>query len=156
MKLFTPGLFQSLLKQELELRDGILELLPLKYAFSQTCYCGAKQKKPLSQREHKCQSLDCPTKNISYDRDDFSALLMLTVLENKINLETYQDYHHDGTGYGYLPLKARTTIETRLEDYLNGKDHSLTTSGYLSRDNQSVKENSYTSKKTSLKEPLLH
>lgn len=115
MKIFTPGLFQNLLEKELELQGGKLEKLPLTYAFSQTCYCGKKTKKPLSQREHECEQKGCPAQNKKINRDVFSGLLMLTVFENKINLKTYQERYHNGPGYGFLPERARTTIETRLD-----------------------------------------
>jgi hypothetical protein len=124
MCLFTPGLFQKLLQNELSLREGELKLLPLQYAFSQTCYCSVKKKKPLSQREHACYNKTCPTKNKTYDRDLFSSLLMLSVKENDLDLKTYQS----SDWFDSLSQLERTTIETRLKRLaLNGKSHPVST-----------------------------
>lgn len=135
MKIFTPGLFQSLLEQELKLRDGKLVKLPLAYAFSQSCYCSNKIKKPLSQREHTCQTSNCITNGKTYNRDLFSASLMLTVHENNLDKKTYQSTDW----FAGLSPKARTTIETRLGSIsntsLNANDHpSSTLPGKLIRD----------------------
>lgn len=49
--------------------DGVK--IPLKCALSQICLCGAKEKKPLSQRLHEC------TCGVSAQRDVFSSYLAL-------------------------------------------------------------------------------
>lgn len=53
--------------------DGLYEYSPYTTALSQTCLCGNRKKKPLSQRAHRC---GC---GITEDRDLFSAYLGLHV-----------------------------------------------------------------------------
>jgi putative transposase len=66
----APGLFVSMLKRKAESAGGCVEMLPTaRLALSQTCLCGQKKKKKLSQRWHQC---DC---GVSAQRDLFSAFL---------------------------------------------------------------------------------
>jgi len=66
----APGLFVSMLKRKAESAGGCIEMLPTaSLALSQTCLCGQRKKKKLSQRWHRC---DC---GVSAQRDLFSAFL---------------------------------------------------------------------------------
>jgi hypothetical protein len=71
----APGLFVEMLRRKAESAGGkpLHEHDPRTTALSQTCLCGTKKKKPLSQRVHRC---DC---GITEDRDLFSAYLGLHV-----------------------------------------------------------------------------
>lgn len=72
----APGLLVERVRRKAESAGGqpLYEYNPRTTALSQTCLCGTKKKKPLSQRVHRC---DCgiPTE----DRDLFSAYLGLHV-----------------------------------------------------------------------------
>ena len=71
---FAPSTLMKAIEEEAERHGGNLTPFPTKTtALSQTCLCGAKRKKPLSQRKHTC---DCPTlKGEEIHRDLFSAYL---------------------------------------------------------------------------------
>lgn len=71
----APGLLVEMLRRKAESAGGQLlyEYNPRSTALSQTCLCGTKKKKPLSQRVHRC---GC---GITQDRDLFSAYLGLHV-----------------------------------------------------------------------------
>jgi len=71
----APGLLVEMLRRKAESAGGpqLYEYNPPTTALSQTCLCGAKKKKPLSQRVHRC---GC---GIREDRDLFSAYLGLHV-----------------------------------------------------------------------------
>jgi putative transposase len=71
----APGLLVELLRRKAESAGGttLYEYNTRTTALSQTCLCGTKKKKPLSQRVHRC---DC---GITLDRDLFSAYLGLHV-----------------------------------------------------------------------------
>ncbi|WP_276822279.1 transposase [Mycolicibacterium mageritense] len=70
----APGLLVEILRRKAESAGSQLyEYNPRTTALSQTCLCGQKKKKPLSQRTHHCQ---CGTTD---DRDLFSAYLGLHV-----------------------------------------------------------------------------
>jgi putative transposase len=71
----APGLLVELMRRKAESAGGqqLYEYDPRTTALSQTCLCGTKKKKPLSQRVHCC---DC---GIREDRDLFSAYLGLHV-----------------------------------------------------------------------------
>jgi putative transposase len=71
----APGLLVEMMRRKAESAGGqrLYEYNPRTTALSQTCLCGAKEKKPLSQRVHRC---GC---GITEDRDLFSAYLGLHV-----------------------------------------------------------------------------
>jgi putative transposase len=71
----APGLLVEMLRRKAESAGGqqLYEYNPRTTALSQTCLCGTKEKKPLSQRVHRC---GC---GITEDRDLFSAYLGLHV-----------------------------------------------------------------------------
>jgi putative transposase len=71
----APGLLVEMMRRKAESAGGqqLYEFNPRTTALSQTCLCGTKKKKPLSQRTHRC---GC---GITEDRDLFSAYLGLHV-----------------------------------------------------------------------------
>lgn len=71
----APGLLVDRLRRKAESAGGqqLYEYNPRTTALSQTCLCGMKKKKPLSQRVHRCEC------GIREDRDLFSAYLGLHV-----------------------------------------------------------------------------
>jgi putative transposase len=71
----APGLLVSTIRRKAESAGGdrLYEYSPKTTALSQTCLCGNRKKKPLSQRVHRC---GC---GINEDRDLFSAYLGLHV-----------------------------------------------------------------------------
>jgi putative transposase len=71
----APGLFVRVIRRKAESAGGdrLYEYGPKTTALSQTCLCGKREKKPLSQRIHRC---GCGIKD---DRDLFSAYLGLHV-----------------------------------------------------------------------------
>jgi putative transposase len=94
----APGLLVELLRRKAESAGGQLyDYNPRTTALSQTCLCGAKKKKPLSQRVHRC---GC---GITEDRDLFSAYLGLHVLTqadgvDRLDLQSANTgwlHHHD-------------------------------------------------------------
>lgn len=79
----APGLLVETIRRKAESTggDGLYEYSPYTTALSQTCLCGAKKKKPLSQRVHHC---GC---GITEDRDLFSAFLGLHVRQGADGLD---------------------------------------------------------------------
>ncbi|WP_307857427.1 transposase [Mycobacterium sp. SM1] len=71
----APGLLVETIRRKAESAGGgrLYQYSPYTTALSQTCLCGTKKKKPLSQRVHRC---GC---GIKEDRDLFSAYLGLHV-----------------------------------------------------------------------------
>jgi putative transposase len=71
----APGLLVEMMRRKAESAGGrrLYEYNPRTTALSQTCLCGNREKKPLSQRVHRCE---CGT---TEDRDLFSAYLGLHV-----------------------------------------------------------------------------
>jgi transposase len=66
----APGLFVSLLRRKAESAGGsIEEFCPYKTALSQTCHCGERKKKDLSERWHSCSC------DVRAQRDLYSAFL---------------------------------------------------------------------------------
>jgi putative transposase len=65
----APGLLVDMLRRKAESAGGqqLYEYNPRTTALSQTCLCGNRKKKPLSQRVHRCEC------GIREDRDLFSA-----------------------------------------------------------------------------------
>lgn len=76
----APGLFVSMLERKAASAGGRVEMLPTqKLALSQMCICGAKTKKPLSQRQHSC---GC---GVTAQRDLFSAFLARHVQRGRLD-----------------------------------------------------------------------
>jgi putative transposase len=71
----APGLLVEMMRRKAESAGGqqLYEYNPRTTALSQTCLCGNRKKKPLSQRVHRCEC------GITEDRDLFSAYLGLHV-----------------------------------------------------------------------------
>ncbi|WP_319458127.1 MULTISPECIES: transposase [unclassified Mycobacterium] len=71
----APGLLVEMMRRKAESAGGttLYEYSPYTTALSQTCLCGTRKKKPLSQRVHRC---GC---GITEDRDLLSAYLGLHV-----------------------------------------------------------------------------
>ncbi len=71
----APGLLVEVVRRKAESAGSakLDEYSPYTTALSQTCLCGKKEKKPLSQRVHRCEC------GITEDRDLFSAYLGLHV-----------------------------------------------------------------------------
>jgi len=71
----APGLLVQMLRRKAESAGGqpLFEYNPATTALSQTCLCGKREKKLLSQRVHRCEC------GITEDRDLFSAYLGLHV-----------------------------------------------------------------------------
>ncbi|WP_249026314.1 transposase [Mycobacterium kyorinense] len=100
----APGLLVEVMRRKAESAGGggrLYEYSPYTTALSQTCLCGAKKKKPLSQRVHRC---GC---GIKEDRDLFSAFLGLHVRQeadglDRLDLESANHgwliHHHDVDG----------------------------------------------------------
>jgi putative transposase len=85
----APGLLVETIRRKAESAGGdhLYEFNPNTTALSQTCLCGSRRKKPLSQRVHRC---GC---GIKEDRDLFSAYLGLHV-------------HKEADGLDRLDLEA--------------------------------------------------
>jgi putative transposase len=71
----APGLLVQMMRRKAESAGGqrLYEYSPHTTALSQTCLCGNREKKPLSQRVHRCEC------GVTEDRDLFSAYLGLHV-----------------------------------------------------------------------------
>jgi putative transposase len=87
----APGLLVEMMRGKAESAGGdrLYEYSPFTTALSQTCLCGNREKKPLSQRVHRC---GCGT---TEDRDLFSAYLGLHVRtqadgSDRLDLQTAQ------------------------------------------------------------------
>lgn len=88
----APGLLVEMLRRKAESAGGqqLYEYNPRTTALSQTCLCGNRKKKPLSQSVHRCEC------GIREDRDLFSAYLGLRV-------------HTEADGVDRLDLQAANT-----------------------------------------------
>jgi len=71
----APGMLVEMIRREAESAGGerLYEYNPMTTALSQSCLCGNRKKKPLSQRVHRCEC------GITEHRDLFSAYLGLHV-----------------------------------------------------------------------------
>jgi hypothetical protein len=85
----APGLLVEMMRRKAESAGGdrLYEYNPRTTALSQTCLCGNRKKKPLSQRAHRCEC------GIKEHRDLFSAYLGLHVRKeadglDRLDLET--------------------------------------------------------------------
>lgn len=92
----APGLLVELLRRKAESAGGtpLYEYNPHTTALSQTCLCGTKKKKPLSQRVHRC---GCGVKK---DRDLFAAYLGLHVQTAADGVDRL-DLPSANTGWGH-------------------------------------------------------
>lgn len=105
----APGLFVSILRSKAERAGGqVEEFSAYKTALSQTCHCGIKKKKKLSERMHLCK---CGVKS---QRDLYSAYLARFVEKNNLNtLLAYKSWVAAG------PLLERAVL--RLNQQAKGK-----------------------------------
>lgn len=85
----APGLLVQMIRRKADSAGGdrLYEFSPKTTALSQTCLCGNRKKKPLSQRVHRCEC------GIAEDRDLLSAYLGLHVHKqadgsDRLDLET--------------------------------------------------------------------
>lgn len=95
----APGLLVEMLRRKAESAGGrrLYEYNPRTTALSQTCLCGNREKKPLSQRVHRCEC------GMREDRDLFSAYLGLHVRSqadgvDRLDLQAANNgwlHHHD-------------------------------------------------------------
>jgi hypothetical protein len=95
----APGLLVEMLRRKAESAGGqrLYEYNPRTTALSQTCLCGARKKKLISQRVHRCEC------GILEDRDLFSAYLGLHVQTradgvDRLDLQAAREgwlHHHD-------------------------------------------------------------
>ncbi len=98
----APGLLVEMMRRKAASAGGdrLYEYSPYTTALSQTCLCGNRKKKPLSQRVHRCEC------GITDDRDLFSAYLGLHVYRDadgldRLDLEAANDgwlHRHDVDG----------------------------------------------------------
>ena len=106
----APGLLVEVMRRKAESAGGqrLYEYNPNTTALSQTCLCGKREKKPLSQRVHRCEC------GIEEDRDLFSAYLGLHVHSatdgsDRLDLQAANQgwlHHQDVDG---SPKSSRTT-----------------------------------------------
>ncbi|MGV0743044.1 transposase [Mycolicibacterium sp. XJ870] len=106
----APGLLVEMMRRKAESAGGqrLYEYNLTTTALSQTCLCGNREKKPLSQRIHRCEC------GIKEDRDLFSAYLGLHVRpqvdgSDRLDLEAANHgwlHHQDVDG---SPKSSRTT-----------------------------------------------
>lgn len=77
----APGMFMNMVSRKAESAGGQLEdINTRKTALSQTCMCGRKKKKKLSERTHRCEC------GVVAQRDLFSAYLARHVNKNKLDV----------------------------------------------------------------------
>jgi putative transposase len=111
----APGLLVSTIRRKADSAGGdrLYEYSPRTTALSQTCLCGNRKKKPLSQRVHRCSC------GIKEDRDLFSAYLGLHVVKegdglDRLDLESANHgwllHRQDVDG---LPKSSRTASPNR-------------------------------------------
>jgi hypothetical protein len=112
----APGLLVEMMRRKVESPGGdrLYEYNPTTTALSQTCLCGNRKKKPLSQRIHRCRC------GINEDRDVFSAYLGLHVRRqadgsDRLDLQAANHgwlHRHDVDG---LPRTGRTASLNRRD-----------------------------------------
>ena len=77
----APGLFMEKLRRKAESAGGqVIEFNTRTTALSQSCQCGAKHKKKLNERWHKCSAC-----GVNAQRDLYSAYLARFVKENRLD-----------------------------------------------------------------------
>lgn len=70
VRMRAPGMFMEMLRRKAQACGGeVIEFNTYTTALSQTCHCGRRKKKPLSQRQHKCEC------GVTAQRDLYSAFL---------------------------------------------------------------------------------
>jgi putative transposase len=91
----APGMLVEMMRRKAESAGGdrLYEYNPKTTALSQTCLCGNRKKKPLSQRVHRC---GC---GITQERDLFSAYLGLHVHRQAAGLDRLD---LDAANHGWL------------------------------------------------------
>ena len=91
----APGLLVDMMRRKAASAGGdrVYEFNPKTTALSQTCLCGNRERKPLSQRVHRC---GC---GITEDRDLFSAYLGLHVRKGADGLDRLD---LEAANYGWL------------------------------------------------------
>ena len=72
---FAPSELMAALEREARLAGGSLTKVPCRLGLTQTCHCGAVQKKSLAQRWHRCTSCGAGYATPPVDRDVHSAYL---------------------------------------------------------------------------------
>jgi transposase len=81
-QLRAPGKFVEMLRRKAESAGGVVHEFPTRTTrLSQACLCGAVEKKPLSQRWHRCSC------GVVMQRDLFSAFLALCVEDEALDAE---------------------------------------------------------------------
>lgn len=83
---FAPGELLGALAREARLAGGSLTTVPCRLGLTQTCHCGAVQKKSLSQRWHRCAACGAGYETAPVDRDLHSAYLAAFVTVSKTSL----------------------------------------------------------------------
>ncbi len=82
----APGMFIERLKRKAENACGsVIEFSTFKTRLSQTCICGKREKKPLSQRIHQC---GC---GVKAQRDLFSAYLARFVQDDRLDVSAAKE-----------------------------------------------------------------
>jgi hypothetical protein len=86
---FAPWDFFARVEREAKLAKGSVTMVPCALALTQMCHCGAKEYKPLSERQHRCIVCGCgysadgmPLPTV--DRDIHSAYLAAFVVASPI------------------------------------------------------------------------
>jgi putative transposase len=110
----APGLLVEVMRRKAASAGGdrLYEYNPRTTALSQTCLCGNRKKKPLSQRVHRCEC------GIKEDRDLFSAYLGLHVHRQAEGLDRL-DLEAANLGWFHrqdvdgLPRSSRTASSNR-------------------------------------------
>jgi hypothetical protein len=105
----APGLLVQMIRRKAASAGGdhLYEFNPKTTALSQTCLCGRREKKPLSQRAHRCEC------GITAHRDLFSAYLGLHVRRqadglDRLSLEAANHGWHHRQDIDGLPRPSRT------------------------------------------------
>ena len=108
----APGMFVARLEQEAAKWAATVEQFnPRTHALSQTCICGRKAKKSLSQRVHKCEC------GAEAQRDLFSAYLCRYVEKNTLHADQAQkdwSEHCKALRSAWDKVNADTTVPSSL------------------------------------------
>jgi putative transposase len=82
----APGMFIERLKRKAENACGsVIEFSTFQTRLSQTCICGKREKKPLSQRMHRCSC------GVEAQRDLFSAYLARFVQDDRLDVSAAKE-----------------------------------------------------------------
>ncbi len=105
----APGMFIERLKRKaLNACGSVIEFSPFQTRLSQTCICGKREKKALSQRIHQCQC------GVEAQRDLFSAYLARFVQGDRLNVAAAKE-----SWIGAETL-LRTTFEWKCQTASSG------------------------------------